>query len=82
MANVIPDKIRFLYENFRAENADAVQERLDRWRASTRDYAAIPALKAIMATRTGDPAWRTLRPPLVNLSAAATEEMLAKYAAA
>ena len=82
MANVIPDKIRFLYENFRAENADAVQERLDRWRTATRDYAPIPALKEIMATRTGDPAWRTLRPPLVNLSAAATEEMLAKYAAA
>ncbi|HHY57132.1 MAG TPA: dihydrodipicolinate synthase family protein [Chloroflexi bacterium] len=82
MANVIPDKIRFLYENYLAENADAVQERLDRYRAATRDYAAIPALKEIMATRTGDAAWRNLRPPLVNLSAAAAQEMLAKYAAA
>ena len=82
MANVIPAKIRFLYENYLAENADAVQEKLDRSRAATRDYAAIPALKEIMATRTGDVAWRNLRPPLVNLSAAATQEMLAKYAAA
>ena len=35
-----------------------------------------------MATRTGDAAWRNLRPPLVNLSAAAAQEMLTKYAAA
>ena len=82
MANVIPDKIRFLYENYLAENADAVQEKLDRYRAATRDYAAIPALKELMATRTGDAAWRNLRPPLVNLTAAAAQEMLEKYAAA
>lgn len=81
MANVIPDKIRFLYANYRAEDADAVQEKLDRFRTATRDYAAISALKEILATRTGDAAWRNLRPPLVNLSAAAAQEMLAKYAA-
>ncbi|HAJ36172.1 MAG TPA: dihydrodipicolinate synthase family protein [Chloroflexi bacterium] len=82
MANVIPGKIRFLYDNYLAENADQVQEKLDRYRAATRDYAAIPALKEIMAQRTGDAAWRNLRPPLINLSDAATQEMLAKYAAA
>jgi 4-hydroxy-tetrahydrodipicolinate synthase len=82
MANVIPDKIRFLYANYRAEDANAVQEKLDRFRTATRDYAAIPALKELMATRTGDAAWRNLRPPLVNLSAAAAQEMLVKYAAA
>jgi 4-hydroxy-tetrahydrodipicolinate synthase len=82
MANVIPDKIRFLYANYRAEDANAVQEKLDRFRTATRDYAAIPALKELMATRTGDATWRNLRPPLVNLSAAAAQEMLVKYAAA
>lgn len=82
MANVIPAKIRFLYDNYLAENADQVQERLDRYREATRDYAAIPALKQIMANRTGDRTWLNLRPPLINLSEAATHEMLAKYAAA
>lgn len=82
MANVIPGKIRFLYDNYLAENADQVQERLDRYREATRDYAAIPALKQIMANRTGDRTWLNLRPPLVNLSEAAAHEMLAKYAAA
>jgi dihydrodipicolinate synthase/N-acetylneuraminate lyase len=71
-----------LYDNYLAENADQVQERLDRYREATRDYAAIPALKQIMANRTGDRTWLNLRPPLVNLSEAATHEMLAKYAAA
>ncbi|MFN3979630.1 MAG: dihydrodipicolinate synthase family protein [Caldilinea sp.] len=82
MANVIPGKIRFLYDNYLAENAEQVQERLDRYREATRDYAAIPALKEIMANRTGDRTWLNLRPPLVNLSEAATHEMLTKYAAA
>jgi 4-hydroxy-tetrahydrodipicolinate synthase len=82
MANVIPAKIRFLYDNFLAENADTVQESLDRYRAATRDYAPIPALKQLMANRTGDRTWLNLRPPLVNLTEAAVHEMLAKYAAA
>lgn len=82
MANVIPAKIRFLYDNYLAENAGQLQERLDRYRAATRDYAAIPALKQIMATRTGDRTWLNLRPPLVNLSEQAAQEMLAKFAAA
>jgi 4-hydroxy-tetrahydrodipicolinate synthase len=28
----------------------------------------IPALKETLARRTGDPAWRTVRPPLIELS--------------
>jgi len=82
MANVIPAKIRFLYENYLAENAEQLQERLDRYRAATRDYAAIPALKQIMAARTGDRTWLNLRPPLVNLDEQAAQEMLAKFARA
>jgi 4-hydroxy-tetrahydrodipicolinate synthase len=82
MANVIPAKIRFLYDNYLAENADQLQEQLDRYRAATRDYAAIAALKQIMAERSGDPSWLNLRPPLVPLSAEAAQELLARYAAA
>lgn len=82
MANVIPAKIRFLYENYLAENADTVQDSLDRYRTATREYAPIPALKQLLANRTGDRSWLNLRPPLVNLSESAAHEMLAKYAAA
>ena len=79
MANVIPGMIRNLYDNWLAENADQVQEALNRPREATREYAPIPALKEIMAARTGDASWRVLRPPLVNLSAAQVTELLAKF---
>ncbi|MBP8294303.1 MAG: dihydrodipicolinate synthase family protein [Caldilineaceae bacterium] len=79
MANVIPGHIRNLFDNWLAENADQVQEALNRHREATRDYAAIPALKEIMAARSGDANWRTLRPPLVNLTAAQVTELMAKF---
>jgi 4-hydroxy-tetrahydrodipicolinate synthase len=68
MANVIPGKLRLLYDNWLAENADELQERTNTYREVTRDYAAIPALKQILATRTGDATWLNLRPPLSNLT--------------
>ncbi len=71
MANVIPEKIRYLFEHWLAENAEQIQEDLDRYRAVTSDYAAIPALKQIMAARTGDDSWLNLRPPLGQLDAEA-----------
>ena len=79
MANVIPGMIRNLYDNWLAENADQVQEALNRPREATREYAPIPALKEIMAARSGDANWRTLRPPLVNLTAAQVTELMAKF---
>jgi len=82
MANVIPDKIRFLYDNYLGANADQVQEELNRYREATRDYAAIAALKQIMARRTGDRTWLNLRPPLTNLSESAAEAMLTKFVTA
>ena len=82
MANVIPDKIRVLFDNYLAANADQVQEELNRYREATKEYAAIAALKQIMAARTGDRTWLNLRPPLANLRESAAQELLAKFAAA
>lgn len=82
MANVIPGRIRRLYDNYLAENAEAVQEDLNAARMALADYAAIPALKELLAQRTGDATWRNLRPPLVNLGAERVAEMNEKWAAA
>ena len=82
MANVIPGRIRRLYDNYLAENAEAVQEDLNAARMALADYAAIPALKELLAQRTGDATWRNLRPPLVNLNAERVAEMNEKWAAA
>jgi 4-hydroxy-tetrahydrodipicolinate synthase len=81
MANVIPGRIRRLYDGWLAENAEQLQEELNVPREALREYAPIPALKEILAVRTGDPTWRNLRPPLVRLSEAQAAEMLAKYTA-
>lgn len=80
MANVIPGLICRLYDNWQAEDADVVQEDLNQYREATRDYAAIPALKQIMAARTGDAAWLNLRPPLVNLSREQVDQLLVRFA--
>jgi 4-hydroxy-tetrahydrodipicolinate synthase len=81
MANVIPGRIRQLYDNWLAENADQLQDSLNAPREALREYAPIPALKEILAARTSDPAWRNLRPPLVGLGAAPAADMHAQYAA-
>ena len=42
------------------------------------EYAPIPALKATVAHHSGDAAWRTVRPPLVELDAEAAGGVVAK----
>ena len=44
-------------------------------REYVRSYAPIPAIKAIIGQRAGDPAWRTVRPPLVAMDDAAAQEL-------
>lgn len=82
MANIIPGKLRRLVDGYLAENADQMQDDLNVPREALREYAPIPALKELLAQRTGDQAWRTVRPPLVNLSAAQVTEMHHNWAAA
>jgi 4-hydroxy-tetrahydrodipicolinate synthase len=82
MANIIPGKIRRLYDGYLAENAGQMQEELNAPREALREYAPIPALKELLAQRTGDEAWRNVRPPLVNLNPAQVSEMNEKWAAA
>ena len=50
-------------------------------REALREYAPIPALKEILAVRTGDTCWRNVRPPLVSMSEQQAAVMLEKYTA-
>ena len=68
-ANVNPGRIRCLFDNWRDDNADAVQDELSATRAAVQKYPMIAALKAIVSHYSGDPGWATVRPPLVELSA-------------
>jgi 4-hydroxy-tetrahydrodipicolinate synthase len=60
----------------RAEEAQALQERLSALRASIEAYPMIPALKALMADLTEDKAWRNLRPPLSSLDEEQEKKLL------
>ncbi len=77
MANIIPGAIRNLYDNWQKPEADQIQADLHVMRKALAPYPVIPALKEIMARRWDDPAWRTVRPPLVGLSQDVADELAA-----
>jgi len=68
-ANVNPAPIARLAATWKHDDADAQQAKLDAVRTTMQRYAMIPALKAVIAHHAGDPAWSTVRPPLVDLPA-------------
>lgn len=78
--NVNPGPIVQLYRTWQQADADAQQKALDLTRAQFGAYVMIPAMKAAIASRSGNPAWATVRPPLVELDAdqrAALDQSLA-----
>lgn len=56
--------------------ASEAQERLTRLRGTLEAYPAIPALKTLMRSLTGEEAWLNLRPPLVNLGGGSEAQLL------
>jgi len=67
-ANVNPGPIDKLYREWRNADAQAQQDAMNAIRKSTGQYVMIPALKAVVAHYLKDPAWATVRPPLVALT--------------
>jgi 4-hydroxy-tetrahydrodipicolinate synthase len=74
--NVNAAAIARLFHEWRSPSAEAMQEALNALRGALEKHPVIPGLKAIVARFSGDAAWRTLRPPLVELSAAQSEALL------
>ncbi|CAM4009653.1 dihydrodipicolinate synthase family protein [Bordetella muralis] len=68
--NVNPGPIAELYREWQSDNADALQAGLDAVRNVFQKFPMIPAMKAAIAQRAGDEGWATVRPPLVELTAA------------
>ena len=65
--NVNPGAIVQLYNTWQGSEADAQQAKLDATRAVFAQFPMIPAMKAAIAWKSGRDAWRTVRPPLVEL---------------
>lgn len=76
-ANVNARGIRRLYDGWREPDAERLQEDLRTVRKAFERYAMIPALKVLLAKRYDDPAWTTVRAPLLSLAEAARKELLA-----
>jgi len=67
-ANVNPAAIDQVFRRWREPEAEALQAGIDRVRTILQSHGPmIPALKAVVAHFAGDPAWRTVRPPLEEL---------------
>jgi 4-hydroxy-tetrahydrodipicolinate synthase len=94
MANVIPAKIRAVYDALAGQAAstgpgaqegkdtaaaDLRQTQLDQYRASLQDCAAIPAIKELVAAHSKDPTWRMVCPPLVPLSPQQAEGLHTRF---
>jgi 4-hydroxy-tetrahydrodipicolinate synthase len=75
-ANVNPAAIDKLATEWQNTDADAQQESLNRVRNTFAKYPMIPALKAAVAHYASDPAWSTMRPPLIELDAAQRAKLI------
>src|SRR5208282_5280810 len=82
MANVNPAAIHKLFAEWKSGNAERMQEELNAVRGIFQKAPMIAAMKAAVAHFGNDPAWTTMRPPLVELSkeqqSALLEELSAK----
>ncbi len=67
--NVNPGPIVALQQRWQEADADARQAGLNATRNVFGKLPMIPAMKAAIAWKSGDPAWATVRPPLVELNA-------------
>ncbi|HYN82902.1 MAG TPA: dihydrodipicolinate synthase family protein [Gemmatimonadaceae bacterium] len=75
-ANVNPAAIARLFATWQAADADEQQSALNEIRGVFAKYPMIPALKAAIASYTGDADWAVVRPPLVELSAEQNTSLL------
>ncbi len=76
--NVNPAAIDRLFREWRSSRADELQQELNALRGAVERLPVIAALKEIVAHHAGDPAWRTVRPPLVALAPAQADALLAE----
>jgi 4-hydroxy-tetrahydrodipicolinate synthase len=82
-ANVNPHGIDRVYRAWQGPEADALQAAADKVRQILQSQVSmIPALKACIAHYARDPAWLTVRPPLVELSLEQRSTMVSDLVAA
>lgn len=76
-ANVNPAAIMQLYRTWESADAPQQQARINETRAIFQEFPMIPAMKAAIAWKTNTPEWRTVRPPLVELTEEQADQLRA-----
>ena len=74
--NINPGAIDKLYRNWKSADADALQAGISATRKIVQKQPMIPALKAAISHFGNDPQWKTVRPPLVELSPSQEETLI------
>jgi 4-hydroxy-tetrahydrodipicolinate synthase len=81
-ANVNATEIMDVYREWQTPQADALHERIRQIRSIFQALPMISAMKEAAAWQSGDPAWRTVRPPLVELTEAQAADLRRQLQAA
>jgi len=76
--NINPAAIDKVFRNWRGTDADALQKDITATRNVMQKYPMMAALKAVIAHYARDPEWATMRPPLVELTAAQNQSLVAE----
>jgi len=80
--NVNPGPISEVYRNWRAGDADRRQAGITATRKIMQKVPMIPALKAVTAHFANDPQWKTVRPPLTELTAEQEKQVVTELKSA
>ena len=75
--NINPVAIDKVFRNWKGADADALQADITATRNVMQKYPMMAALKAVIAHYGHDPEWATMRPPLVELTAAQGKSLVA-----
>src|SRR5438067_785796 len=77
-ANVNAAAIVRLFRAWDTAEAEQLHQGLSRMRGVVEKHPVIPALKSVVAHYSGEASWRTVRPPLVELTSPAVESLLSE----
>jgi 4-hydroxy-tetrahydrodipicolinate synthase len=80
--NVNPGPIAEVFKNWRSTDADQLQAGITATRKIMQKVPMIPALKAVTAHFGNDPEWRTVRPPLIELTPEQEKQVITELKAA
>ncbi len=79
VANVIAPIQQRMFADWQSAEAEQLQDAINQVRPTYQGFAAIAALKAIVAHYRHDAAWNRLRPPLVELDEAAAQTVISRF---